>query len=104
MEIERPKNKQELLSFLGLVNTLRSWSPGIMCNKFHLRELSKKNVLLQWGKHESDEFEAIKNLFRTMLVLSPFDPDKPSIFYTDAFYSSGFGYVLCQDTDSWVCR
>ena len=29
LEIDPPSNKQELMSFLGLVNTLRVWSPGI---------------------------------------------------------------------------
>ena len=27
LEIDPPSNKQELMSFLGLVNTLRAWSP-----------------------------------------------------------------------------
>ena len=54
------KNKQRLLSFLGLVNTLRSWSVGILCNIFHLMELSKKHVVFKWGQQENDKFLAIK--------------------------------------------
>ena len=90
LEIDPPSNKQELLSFLGLVNTLRAWSPGITCHTFHLRELSKKQVLVNWGQNESDEFQAIKNLFKNMLVPSPFDPYKPCFVYIAASYTSGF--------------
>ena len=63
----------------------------------YLRELSKKHVLFNWGQNESDEFQTIKNLLKSMWVLSQFDPDKPCIVYTDASYTSGFRYLLCQE-------
>ena len=41
----------------------------------------------------------MKDLFKSLLILTPYDPSKLLVLYTDASFQNGFGYLLVQEQD-----
>lgn len=84
LEYSKPKNQNQLLSFLGLVTFYREHVPN--CSKvceplFHLTHGEKPFI---WGEKEEGAFIQVKNLIAKCLLLSYPEPDQPFIINTDA--------------------
>lgn len=58
-----PKDKNELRSFLSMVQSQTEFIPGLAKETEFLRKLVKKNARFQWGKEETQEFRRLKKLF-----------------------------------------
>lgn len=92
-----PKTVHQLRQFLGLINYFRKFikNCAIMCKP--LTNLLKKDVPWQWGPQQ---IEAVENLKKNLIenaVLNIFDPNLPTILYTDAS-RDGIGCILAQST------
>ena len=44
LNVSSPGTKQELLSFLGMINCLKTWSPALSCHTKVLRDLAKEDI------------------------------------------------------------
>ena len=81
-------------SFLGLANQLSGFVPDFAHMTVRLRELTaKKNVFLWLEEHQS-EFEKVKKLLTSDMVVAHFDPSLPVTVLTDASRLHGLGYAL----------
>lgn len=91
-----PKNKKELLTFLGTVNYVSKFIPNAAQLTSSLRQLTKKDVPFVWGKAQQDSFVTLRETLCSPPVLSYFDVNKPITLSVDAS-SEGLGCVLVQD-------
>ena len=55
-ELQIPKNRKELLSFLGTLATFQKWTPNLSFVTKYLRALSSKNVVFKWTNVNQIEF------------------------------------------------
>ena len=93
--MERPKDKQEVQRFLGMVTYLAKWIPGFSEKTTPLRSLLHKNNEWQWGPEQETAWEHLKNLITTEPVLQYFDRRKPIRISSDAS-RNGLSAVLLQ--------
>ena len=72
--ISAPSNTKELLSLLGLITYLNSFSAKVAELTAPLRELTKKNVHFRWEEHQQAALDRIKEELCTAPILSYYDP------------------------------
>ena len=82
--MEQPKDKKELHTFLGFINYLAPFMPSLASNTAPLRELLKANVDYQWTPSHTRAFESLKSQISTEVTLSYYDRSKPVILQVDA--------------------
>lgn len=90
---ERPKNVNELRTFLGMANYYNKFIPNLASITNPLNELLKKNMNFNWTSTCETAFNKIKEEIISERVLIHFDPLKPLILATDAS-PTGLGAVL----------
>ena len=75
-----------------------NWTPGLAGATTLLQYLTnKKHKIHQWTDEAAHEFHKMKELFRSLLILTPNDPDRPLVLYKDTSYQCGFGFLLVQE-------
>ena len=81
-----PQTKQELQSFLGVVNYLQTFVPHLSHHTEPLRILLKKENLFTWDQNANDSFQKIKGLLENSLLkpLKYYDRNKPGTLQCDA--------------------
>ena len=95
-EMPVPECKEEVRSFLGLVQYLAKFIPNMSSVDAPLRELTKKDIVFYWDKPQQDSFEQLIELCTQAPVLATFDNNKDVIIQCDAS-SYAVGGVLLQD-------
>ena len=95
--MEAPSTKQELQSFLGMVNYLSSYIHHMSDLTSNLRNLLKKDSLFQWTETHEAEFQMLKKAISKDVNLQYFDPKKPVVLQVDAS-QVGLGAALLQDS------
>ena len=88
-----PKNKDELVSFLGAVNYYRRYLANLSNVIASLERLRGKNVKWIWGDKEQQAYDKMKQLLSSSNVLTFYSPELPLRLDTDAS-SVGLGAVL----------
>ena len=94
--ISPPTNRQELLSFLGLVKTFGKWSPHISFKTSHLKQLSTKGKVFNFDEVHLKEFLEIKAIISSPARLEPYVVGRRTELYTDGSRLKGLGYILTQ--------
>ena len=95
-QMPTPKTKEEVRSFLGMVNYLRKFFPKLSEKSIPLRELIKKNEKFVWGSRQEKAFQDIKDGISESATLAKYDVEKPIILQVDAS-SKGLGACIIQD-------
>ena len=95
-----PTSLQELRSFLGMVNQLASYHPGIAKHTGPLQTLLKKDVAFLWLEDHQHAFDKLKTEVLHTLSLNHFDPKWSTNLITDASRLHGMGFVLSQTMGS----
>ena len=89
-----PKDISGVGSFLGLANQLLGFVPDFAPMSVKLRELtSKKNAFL-WSEDHQKEFEQVKSLLTSNMVVTHFNPDLPVTMLTDASRLHELGFAM----------
>ena len=78
--MEAPSTKQELQSFLGMVNYLSSYIHHMSDLTSNLRNLLKKDSLIQWTETHEAEFQMLKKAISKDVNLQYFDPKNQWLF------------------------
>ncbi len=91
-----PQNITDLRSFIGLANQLGSFVPDLTQMIPGMRELLKKGVIFNWLEDHQKEFENVKRLLTSEMLVKPFDTRLPTRLLTDASRLKGLGYMLLQ--------
>ena len=88
-----PVNKEQLKSWLGLINYYRRFIPNLATLVSDLNELLKEKVKWHWGSKQNRAFSKVKELLSSASVLTHFDPNLPIVVASDAS-PTGLGAVI----------
>lgn len=91
--MQRPSNKDEVRSFLGLVNYYGRFFKDLSTVVYPLNNLLKINVQFNWDKKCEDSFNTVKQHIQSQIRLAHYDPKLPLILATDA-NPVGVGAIL----------
>ena len=91
-----PTDRKHVRSFLGLAVQLGNFLPDLAHNTTLLRKLtSDKNAFLWLDSHQ-EQFQNIKKILTSPMLVKPFDPELETYLVTDASRLFGLGYALLQ--------
>ena len=91
-----PQNKEELHSFIGLMQYLSQFTPNFADRAHHLRELLKQDVPWVWEPSHQKCFEELKTAVTKPICLKYYDTTKSLSLEVDAS-QKGLGAALVQD-------
>ena len=91
-KMEAPQTKQELQSFLGMVNHLVQYIKNMAELRANLRLLFRKDVLFQWPESHEANFQKLKDSIISDACLMYFNSSRLVILQVDAS-KSGLGGV-----------
>jgi hypothetical protein len=94
-QARRPKNGEEVRSFLGLVNFSGRFIENLATISAPLRNLTKKNIPFMWDQEHEQAFLLLKEKISCTEVLAYFDLTKKTQITVDAS-PVGLGAVLTQ--------
>ena len=94
--MQRPRCKQELESYLGMINYLKRHSYELTRLTRPFMDIMKKNAMFSWESHHEQAFNDIKQVISSAPVLTYYDVNANHVIQTDAS-SKGFGAVLLQN-------
>ena len=95
-EFPEPKDVTDLRSFLGLAQQLGNFMPDLSQSTVLMRELLKKDTVYQWTPEIQKEFDDVKEILTSDMIVKPFDPQLETQLLTDASKTKGLGYILMQ--------
>lgn len=95
----QPENKQQLQSFLGLLNFYNRFLRGAAHILEPLHRLLEKNQPWRWRQEETNAFKRAKELVQASNVLVHYDLHKPLTLACDAS-PYGIGFVLSHEDSS----
>ena len=84
IQMDPPQNIASLLSFNGIVNYLKKFSPVLSELSEPLRRLCKSGVEWAWESEQQNALVAIKQVITTLLVLAYFNKTKKHTIQCDA--------------------
>ena len=90
-----PESKEELRTFLGMVNYLAKFSEKLATVSAPLRALLKEDVMFIWTEHEQQAYDNIKQIIVQAPTLAYFS-DKPVTLQCDAS-QHGVGACIMQE-------
>ncbi len=93
--ITPPRSKEELVSFLCMMQSNADFIPNFSRHAAKLRELTQKNSRFTWTKEHHAAYEALIERFKANTLLKYFDMSKQSFIFTDA-HNTGLGAMLAQ--------
>ena len=89
-----PRDISGVRSFLGLANQLSGFVPDFAHMTDKLRELTSKRNAFLWGDDHQKEFEQVKNLLTSDMVVTHLNPSLPVKMFTDASRLHGLGFAM----------
>ena len=93
--IARPESKEELISFLCMMQSNAEFIPNFAKHSAILRKMTHKNAHFKWTKEAESTFVALNAKFKDNVLLQYFDLAKPIFLFTDA-HVTGLGAMLAQ--------
>ena len=93
--ITPPKTKDELKSFLCMVQSNKEFIQNLARKTSNMRQLLKKHKIFTWSKECQSEFEKIKDDFREDILLQHYNPSLSTSIHVDA-HQSGISAILMQ--------
>ncbi|XP_062558191.1 uncharacterized protein K02A2.6-like [Armigeres subalbatus] len=95
LNIPTPKNKKELMTFLGLTTYLGKFLPKLADISAPLRKLTRDKVEFNWSDEAEHSFQQIKRLATQTPILRYYDASEELIIQCDAS-KLGVGCALLQ--------
>ena len=99
--ITPPTNRQELVSFLCMMQANSEFIPNFARKSAPLRDLTRANRRFVWTQEHTDCYQYLLDEFRTAALLQYFDPNKRTFIIVDA-HITGLGATLSQGGRSKV--
>ncbi len=96
--VTHPENKQELISFLCMMQANAEFIPNFSRKSAPLRELTRGNSRFIWIEKHEKCFNLLLDEFRNATLLRYFDPNKRTFIIVDA-HKTGLGATLAQGED-----
>ncbi|XP_058817568.1 uncharacterized protein K02A2.6-like [Topomyia yanbarensis] len=92
-EMRRPENKNEVRSFVGLINYYGRFFYDLSTVLYPLNNLLKKDVPFKWSKQCEKSFQVVKKQMQAETCLVHYSPELPLLLATDAS-PYGVGAIL----------
>ena len=99
----QPTCRKEISSFLGMVNYLARFIPGLSSETEELRKLLRQDTPWVWGEKQSSAFKRLKDLVSSDLVVAHFDITLDTSLIVDAG-PVGLGAILVQKQQDGILR
>ena len=93
--ITPPRSKEELISFLCMMQSNGEFISNFAQHAAKLRELTKKNSRFTWTREHHTAYEAVIKRFTSNTPLEFFDMSKQTFIFTDA-HITGLDAMLAQ--------
>ena len=93
-----PKSVKNVQEFLGLTGFFRKFVPNYSLLAKGLTDLTKKDVVFNFGFRQKESFECLKKALISRPVLALYDPKSETELHTDAC-KYGYGATLLQRGD-----
>ena len=93
--ITPPKNKDELRSYLCMIQANKDFIHNVSRRTSNMRRLLKKHSKFRWTDACKQEFEDLKTNFKADTLLQHFDPKLKTFIHVDA-HVSGISAILTQ--------
>lgn len=93
--LERPRNKDELHSFICMMQSVSEFIQSFSRKAAPLRELLNMKGRFKWEEQHQQSFNYLLEEFRKDVALRYFDTSKPIYLFTDA-HQTGLGVILAQ--------
>ena len=93
-----PENKQDLISFLCMMQANAEFIANFAQKSSPLRELTRGNAKFIWTDKHTSCFNDLLDEFRQAALLRYFDPQKRTFIMVDA-HNTGLGATLAQGDD-----
>ena len=90
-----PTNKEELVSFLCMMQSNSDFIPDFSKKAAFLRELTKKGCRFVWSEKHESSFRSLVSSFKNDVLLRYFDCSLPAFIVVDG-HVSGLGAMLMQ--------
>lgn len=97
-EAPKPRNKDDLVSFLCMARSNAAFIPFIARETTHLRELTTKHAKFRWTRVHQREFDNLRRALHESACLTFFDVNLPTFLLVDA-HRDGLCAMLCQGED-----
>ena len=102
-ELKRPSTKKEAQVWCGMLASLQQWFPCLPLNIPLMRKACAGASKFNWTELLEAEYLAVKEIMRTKMCISPYDPRKELRLIVDGASGGGgiggIGYVLFQQVD-----
>ena len=96
-----PRDQTGVRSFLGLCNQLAFFLPDYQHHTVSLRKLMGKGRPFMWFPEHQVEFDQLKTILTSDMIVRHFDSSKETVLLTNASRLFGLGYALGHMT-VWV--
>ena len=94
-----PTTVTELQRFMGMVNQLGKFVPGLADITAPLRQLLCKDSAWYWDEAQQTAFQQVKEKLASPEILAHYNPNRQTVIAADAS-STGLGAVLLQTQDN----
>ena len=94
-----PRDISGVRSFLGLAHQLSGFVHDFAHMSVKLRDLTSKKKAFFWSKEHQKEFEQVKSLLTSDMVVTHFNPALPVTMLTDASRLHGLGFTMGHYVD-----
>ena len=91
-----PRSPTELRSFLGMINQIATYHPGLAAHTSVLQALLKKDTAYLWLEEHQTAFDQLRHNVIQRLGLNHFDSTWHTQLVTDASRLHGVGFALIQ--------
>ena len=93
----RPGSKDEVMSFLCMMQSYGEFIPNLSQRTHHLRSLTEKNKKFLWSSECQAEYEWLKQALCEDTLLHHFDISKKTAIFVDA-HQTGLSAILTQES------
>ena len=83
-ELERPKTKEELLSFIQTIAYLSRFRKNFSSRSEPLKQMTKQGQTFEWKPEKQKAFDDLKNSMTTAPILVPYQPERKTLVICDA--------------------
>ena len=101
LQMQKPQCKEDVQRALGCINYVGKFIPNLANKCTHIRSLLRCKTEWIWGPEHDNEWESIKSILTSLLVLRFYNPTLPTKVSTDSSKDGLSAVLLQQENGEW---